>query len=126
MKEIREYNGFKVGDTVKLLKPGTCYSSYEAWAKRHNIDGWQKHTDSYAYQGKVGKIIKIAPHGSDSDNRMLSAVDFDGHILIVGLYNNSLELIDRAKESTADIDAVKDKLEDIMKWIRPNDDWGNV
>ena len=82
--------GFKIGDTVKVIKPGDRYTSYFSWVekncpapynKRELVDGF--YGTDYLYKDKTGNIVAIAPHSKDAISPILAAIEWDDKILLI-------------------------------------------
>ena len=73
----------KVGDFVKVIWPGHCYSRYESWIDRYNLQSrWANGV--CPEKGTIGEIIFIAPHSLDG-GEMLYAVEIDDWVYVMGI-----------------------------------------
>ena len=60
-EELNEYNGIKIGDTIKIIND-LCFDSYESWLDTYGFDKtiWKKHGRSN--RGALCKVLGIGTH----------------------------------------------------------------
>jgi hypothetical protein len=72
----------KVGDFVKVIWPGHCYSRYEGWVEKYGFTSrWANGV--CPERGAIGEIIFIAPHSSNK-GEVLYAVDINDWVYVMG------------------------------------------
>ncbi len=85
---VRSYNGFSIGDIVKITNSGQHYSTYSDWVDKNVNPGdrakwyWRKKPYRYLHDGDIGVIKAIAPHGNHEGD-WLAYVEIDGICYIV-------------------------------------------
>ena len=88
---VRSYNGFKIGDRVRVTYSGHHYSTYGDWVllnvkNPRDREKWYRYSDPFRHlhDGDVGVIKAIAHHELDSAE-WLAYVEIDGNCFIVNL-----------------------------------------
>lgn len=82
-----------VGDYVRIIDSGECYTTYSDWIEKYITEPSEKYLWDYGvtrFNGEVGKILFIASH--ENDNATLAYVKMDnGRCYLIGI--RGLEVI---------------------------------
>lgn len=60
-EEFKEYNGIKVGDTIRIIDQ-VCFTSYEKWIDEYNFDKTKWKRYGYVENGTLCKVLGIGTH----------------------------------------------------------------
>ena len=76
-----------VGDYVRVIDDGENYTTYSEWIEKYITEPSEKYRWDYGvsrYNGEVGKILFIAPHGCGHTNLAYVRMD-NGRCYLIGV-----------------------------------------